>query len=78
MARYNVSFLCRDCGRIHPTKISVTVIDGPDRMKRMDEVYVPTDLPPDVTKLFRTYVMCPVTRNSLKLDEKDVYVVPSD
>jgi hypothetical protein len=78
MARYNVSFLCSDCGRIHPTKISVTVIDGPDRMKKVDEVYTPSALPPEITKLFRTYVMCPVTRNSLKLGEKEVYVVPID
>jgi hypothetical protein len=78
MARYNVSFLCSDCGRIHPTKISVTVTDGPGRMKRIDEVYTPSAVPPEVTKLFRTYVMCPVTRNSLKLDEKELYLVPSD
>jgi hypothetical protein len=76
MARYKVSFLCSDCGRIHPTKISVTVIDGPDRVKRIDEVYTPSVLPAEITKLLRTYATCPVTRNSIKLDEKALYVVP--
>jgi hypothetical protein len=78
MAKYNISFLCSECGRFHQTKISLTVIDGPDRVKRIDEAYKPSALPPEVAKLLRTYVMCPVTRNSIKLDEKELYLVPID
>jgi hypothetical protein len=78
MARYNVSFLCGDCGRFHQTKISVTVIDGPERVKRIDEVYRSKALPSEVYKLLRRYVMCPVTRTSLKLNEKELYLIPLD
>ena len=78
MALYNVMFLCSDCGRFHATKLSVTVIDGPSRRKPIDEVYSPLATPAEVTELLQTYVMCPVTRNSIKLDRKEFYLVPTD
>jgi hypothetical protein len=78
MALYNVVFLCSDCGRFHATKVSVTVIDGPDRRKQIDEVYSPRAMPPEITELLRTYVMCPLTRNSIKVDRKEFYLVPTD
>jgi hypothetical protein len=78
MALYNVVFLCSDCGRFHATKLSVTVIDGPDRRKQIDEVYSPRAMPPEITELLRTHVTCPVTRNSIKVDRKDFYLVPTD
>jgi hypothetical protein len=78
MALYNVMFLCSDCGRFHATKISVTVIDGPDRRKQIEEVYSPSATPPEVTELLRTHVMCRATRNSIKLDRKKFYLVPID
>ena len=78
MALYNVMFLCGDCGRFHATKLSVAVIDGPSRRKQIDEVYSPLATPSEVTELLRTYVMCPVTRNSIKLDRKEFYLVPTD
>jgi len=78
MASYNVMFLCSDCGRFHATKLSVTVIDGPGRRKQIEEVYSPSATPPEVTGLLRTHVRCPVTRNSIKLDRKELYLVPTD
>jgi hypothetical protein len=78
MALYNVMFLCGDCGRFHATKLSVTVIDGPDRRKQINEVYSPNAMPPEVTKLLQTDVMCSVTRNSIRLDSKAFYLVPTD
>ena len=78
MALYNVVFLCRDCGRFHATTLSVTMNDGPDRRKQIDEVYLPRAMPPEVTELLRTYVMCPVTRNSIKLERKEFFLVPAD
>jgi hypothetical protein len=78
MARYNVSFLCGECGRFHQTKTSVSVAGGPDRVKRIDAVYGPNALPSEVPKLLRRYVMCPVTRASLKLNEKELYLIPLD
>jgi hypothetical protein len=78
MALYNVMFLCSDCDRFHATKLSVTVIDGPGRRKQIEEVYSPSATPPEVTELLRTHVMCPVTRNSIKLDRKEFYLVPID
>jgi len=78
MALYNIRFLCSDCGRFHATKLSVTVIDGPDRRKQIDEVYSPRTMPSEITDLLRMHVMCPVTRNSIKLDRKEFYLVPTD
>jgi hypothetical protein len=78
MAEYNVSFLCSDCGRFHQTKTSVAVINGPDRVKRIDAVYRPNEFPPEIPQILRRYVMCPVTRNSLKLDENKLYLIPLD
>jgi len=78
MASYNVMFLCSDCGRFHATKLSVTVIDGPDRRKQIEEVYSPSAMPPEITELLRTHVICPVTRNSIKADRKEFYLVPTD
>ena len=78
MARYNVSFLCGECGRFHQTKTSVTMVDGPGRVKRIDAVYLPNALPSEVPKLLRRYVTCPVTRTSLKLTEKELYLIPLD
>lgn len=66
MARYNVSCLCGECGRFHQSKSSVGVTDGPNRVKRIDAVYRPNTLPSEVPKLLRSYVMCSVTRASLK------------
>ena len=78
MALYNVVFLCSDCGRFHATKLSVPIVEGPDRRKQIDEVYSPRAMPPEITELLRTHVMCPVTRNSIKLDRKELYLVPAD
>src|SRR6266436_3352056 len=39
MALYKVLFLCSDCGRFHATRISVTVIDGPDRLNIIHAVF---------------------------------------
>jgi hypothetical protein len=78
MARYNVWFLCGECGRFHQTKTSLTVIDGPDRVKRIDAVYRCGALPSEVPKLLRRYVTCSVTRASLKLNEKELYLIPLD
>jgi hypothetical protein len=78
MAEYNISVLCSDCGRFHQTKTSVAVIDGPDRVKKIDTVYRPNELPPEVPQLLGRYVMCPVTRNSLKFAENKLYLVPLD
>jgi hypothetical protein len=78
MARYSVSFLCGECGRFHQTKTSIDVTDGPGRVKRIDEVYRPNALPSEVPKLLQRYVICPVTRASLKLKEKELYLIPLD
>jgi hypothetical protein len=78
MAQYNVSFLCSDCGRFHQTKISLTLFDGPDRLKRLGEVYTPNALPSEVPQLLQKHVRCPVTRNSVKLDDNKLYLVPID
>jgi hypothetical protein len=78
MALYNVMFLCSDCGRFHATKLSVTVIDGPDRRRQIDEVYSTNGIPSEVTKLLRRDVTCPVTRNSIKRGRKEFYLVPID
>ena len=78
VSMYNIMFLCSDCGRFHATKLSVTVIDGPDRRKQIEEVYSPGATPPEITELLRTHFMCPVTRYSIKLDRKDFYLVPID
>ncbi len=76
MALYKVLFLCSDCGRFHATKLSLTVIDGPDRVKQIDEVYSTREIPAEVTKHLQRYVMCPVTRNSIKRDRKECYLAP--
>ena len=78
MALYNVMFLCGDCGRFHATKLSVTMIDGPDRRKQIDEVYSINEIPSEVTELLRRDVTCPVTRNSIRLARKEFYIVPTD
>jgi hypothetical protein len=78
MPLYNVMFLCSDCGRFHATEISVTLTDGPDCRKQIDEVYSPRTMPAEVTKLLQTNVMCPVTRNSIKLNRKEFSIVPTD
>ena len=78
MALYNIMFLCSECGRFHATKLSVTMTDGPDRRQQIEEVYSPRAMPPEITELLRTHVMCPVTRNSIKLDRKEFYLVPTD
>jgi hypothetical protein len=78
MALYNIMFLCGDCGRFHATKLSVSMIDGPDRRKQIDVVYSINEIPSEVTELLRRDVTCPVTRNSIKLDRKEFYIVPTD
>jgi hypothetical protein len=37
MAQDNVSFLCSECGGFQSNEIFLTVIDAPDRVKRIDE-----------------------------------------
>lgn len=78
MALYNVVFICSDCGRFHATKLSVTVIDGPDRRKQIDEVYSRRTMPPEITELLRTNLICPVTRKSIKPNRREIHLVPID
>jgi hypothetical protein len=66
MTRYNVSFLCAECGRFHQTKTSVSVTGGPDRVKRIDAVDRPNALPSEVPKLLRRYVMLPRDANLIE------------
>jgi hypothetical protein len=78
MALYNVMFLCSDCGRFHATKLSVTIVEGPDRRKQIDEVYSPRAMPPEITELLRTNLICRVTRKSIKLNRREIHLVPID
>jgi hypothetical protein len=41
-------------------------------------VYSINEIPSEVTELLRRDVTCPVTRNSIKLNRKEFYLVPTD
>jgi hypothetical protein len=45
------AFTCSDYGCFHQTKISLTLFDRPDRLKRLGEVYAPNALPSEVPQL---------------------------
>jgi hypothetical protein len=51
---------------------------APTGGKQIDEVCTSSAMPAKVAELLRTHVMCPVTRNSIKLDRKELYLVPID
>ena len=76
MARYNVSFSFSECGRLHPTKIFLTRGDQFAAGKPLSEVYNAESFPPEVIKLFRYPAFCPVTRNSLIINNSErLYLV---
>jgi hypothetical protein len=78
MARYNVSFSCSECGRLHPTKIFLSRGEQFAARKPLAEVYKAEPLPPEVINLFRYPALCPVTRNSVILNYSDrLYLVAS-
>jgi len=43
---------------------------------KIDEVYSHRAMLPEVTKLLRASVMCPVTGNSISLQQRGIYLVP--
>jgi hypothetical protein len=78
MARYNVSFSCSQCGRLHPTKIFLTLEQGFAGPENLSEVYKKEPLPPEIIKLFRHPCLCPLTGNSIVINYSDLlYLVPS-
>jgi hypothetical protein len=78
MARYNVSFSCSECGRLHPTKIFLTLQQGLAGREKLSEVYKGEPLPPEIIKLFRHPALCPITRNSVVINYSDrLYLVAS-
>lgn len=76
MAKYNVTFSCGECGRFHPTEISLSLHQGLPPRENIYDVYEEESLPPEIIKLFRTPALCPVTRNSVVIDySARLYVV---
>lgn len=79
MARYNVSFSFSECGRLHPTKIFLTLGEPFAAGKPLAEVYNAESRRPEVIKLFRYpryRASCPVTRNSLIINNSErLYLV---
>lgn len=71
MARYNLSFSFSECGRLHPTKIFLTLGESFAAGKPLAEVYNAEPLLPEVIKLFRYPAFCPVTRNSLVINNSE-------
>lgn len=71
MARYNVSFPCSECSRLHPTKIFPTLGEPFAAGKPLSEVYNAESLSPEVIKLFRYSAFSPVTRNSLIINNSE-------
>jgi hypothetical protein len=71
MAQYNVSFSCNECGRLHPTKLFLTLSKDFAAGEKLSQVYRGEPPPPEVIKLFRTPALCPVTRNSVIVDYSD-------
>jgi hypothetical protein len=78
MARYNVSYSCSECGRLHPTKVFLTRREEFPARKTLTEVYGAEPLPAEVIRLFRYPALCPVTRNSVTISHGDrLYLVGS-
>jgi hypothetical protein len=76
MARYNVSFLCGECGRLHPTKIFLSRGKQFAGRKPLAKVYKAQSLPTEVIKLFRYAALCPATRNSVIINNSErLYLV---
>jgi hypothetical protein len=71
MARYNVSFSCNECGRLHPTKLFLTLSKDFATGEKLSQVYSGEPLPSEVIKLFRHPALCPITKNSVIIDYSD-------
>lgn len=65
MGRYGLSLLCSECARFHSTKTFVNLEHGPKRVRRIDEVYTPNALPPEVPKLLSREFICPIMGKSV-------------
>jgi hypothetical protein len=79
MPTYAVAFACNECGRLHPTKVSLTLDKAFVSKEQIAQIYKAKPLPPEIVKLLRKPAYCPVTQNSVVLDYADkLYLLPAE
>jgi hypothetical protein len=77
MARTTSRSYVANAAVFNQTKNFLTVIDAPDRMKRIDEACKPSALPPELlTPSDLCHASCNAKFNNM--DEKELYLVPTD
>jgi hypothetical protein len=79
MARYSLFIFCDECRRIHSTRISLNLDNGPPKKETVADAYKDKPLPRNLVKLLGNAVLCPESARSLMLkDSSKVYLVPTD
>jgi hypothetical protein len=77
MIRYRVLVFCTYCERTHPTKISLSLENGPAQKATVAMAYNGKALPIELVNLLKKDILCPETARPVMLDDPDkVYLVP--
>ena len=76
MAKYEVYVFCNECGVPHPTKIILSLDDGPVEKESINNAYAGEELPPAIANLQGNYFKCPDTgKMFMQKDNDQVYLV---
>jgi hypothetical protein len=77
MARYSLFIFCDECCRVHSTRITLNLDNGPTKKETVAGAYKDKPLPRNLVKLLGNAVLCPETAKSLDLkDSSKVYLAP--
>jgi hypothetical protein len=77
MAQYSLFVFCDECRRIHSTRITLNLDNGPPKKETIANAYKDKPLPRNLAKLLGNAVLCTESAKSLMLkDSSKVYLVP--
>jgi hypothetical protein len=77
MPAYDISVLCKLCGRDHPVLLRLHIDEGPDHKQSIAEFFRGRSLPPQVKAIRRHEALCPITGRKLSLEnDNEIFLVP--
>jgi hypothetical protein len=80
MAEYRILVFCTDCGRTHPVRSTLLLLDdGPIEKTSIADAYKDKPLPMELVKLLKQDILCPESAKSVMLEDTEkVYLLPTD
>ncbi len=78
MTKYDLHFICKECGNTHMFPITLSLDDGPADKATIDETYRGKRLPPEVARTMADGIKCASTgRWTRQVDDTQIFLVPA-